>query len=45
MQVPVAMTYPGEIAAISKHGPDALREKVAALTDDQRALLREALAA
>jgi hypothetical protein len=45
MQVLVAMTYADEIAAVSERGPEALREKLAALSEDERALLTHALAA
>jgi len=39
------MTYVDEIAAVSKRGPEALREKVTALSEDERTLLLDALAA
>jgi hypothetical protein len=45
LQVLIAMTYVDEIAAVSEHGPEALREKVAGMSEAERALLREALAA
>jgi hypothetical protein len=45
LQVLIAMTYVDEIAAVSERGPEALREKVAGMSEDERALLREALAA
>ena len=45
MQVLVAMMFTDEISAVSERGPEALREKIAALTEDERTLLREALAA
>ena len=41
----VAMTYVDEIAAVSKRGPEALQEKVAALSEDEPQLLRESLSA
>jgi hypothetical protein len=45
IEVLMAMTFAGEITAVCERGPEALREGVAALSDDERALLREALAA
>jgi hypothetical protein len=44
MQVVFALTFVDEIAAVSERGPAALRGKVAALSEDERTLLREALA-
>jgi hypothetical protein len=44
-QVLIAMTYVDEVAAVSERGPEALREKVAGMSEAERALLREALAA
>jgi hypothetical protein len=45
LQMVFAVHFADEIAAVSSQGPDALRERVAALPDDMRRLLREALAA
>src|SRR5262245_24533088 len=45
MQVLVAMTYADEISAISRNGPEALRDKLASLGETERALLRQALVA
>jgi hypothetical protein len=45
LQVLIAMTYVDEIAAVSERGPQALREKLAGMSEAERTLLREALAA
>ena len=45
LQTVFAVTFANEIEAVSEHGTEALRERVAALSEDERALLREALVA
>jgi hypothetical protein len=45
LQTVSAVTFANEIEAVSERGIDALRERVAALTEAERRLLREALAA
>jgi hypothetical protein len=44
MQVLVAMMFADEITAVSERGPNALRERVAALSENERKMLRDAVA-
>jgi hypothetical protein len=43
MQMIFATQFASEIASVIEHGDALLRERVAALDEDQRQLLREAL--
>jgi hypothetical protein len=43
IQTVFAVTFANEIEAVSERGIDALRERVAALSEDERRLLRDAL--
>ena len=45
LQAVFALQFADDIQAISEHGADALRERVAALSEEERRLLREALVA
>jgi hypothetical protein len=43
LQTVFAVAFTSEITAVSERGIEALRERVAALSEDERRLLREAL--